>query len=786
MHEYTLKKLYFRLFFTFFISFSLLFSQLILNEFMIDPENENTGEFIELFNNTDSLIDLSHYYFCDEQDTDRLIPFPDYQLLPDQYALILDPNYLGEYDEFIPNSCIIVSIEDSRFGMYGISNSTMKTFSLLDKTLNIVDSYQSGTPLWPPSNYSIERYRFNQDKWDCSLLEQGTPGLKNSISPKTKELKLQNVILSTESDSLSITFSLYNIGLENILNFNYEITIIFDDCLTNLNTNIKNTLEHVIAPDDSLVITKKTPVLCKGNYLITIILTGNDFVDTLSLSADIPILSDEIIITEFVNKPKNNFSCEYIELLSKSSLPIQVKNLDIWDLTGSVKPDTSFILEPDSLIILTQSEAFHDDFPFVNKYICPKSWRSLNNSEDLILISNPLSSTICELHYDKDWNITEDCAMQLIDYSLNYKDLYNWECSSTGSPGEKNKTQQQLRHLSCHTENEFYTPFDTLFLSIINDGYLSCENLYITINQNEKINLPPLSPGDTFICFPDTSLFRSEGTAKVTVACPTYFDYSFCYYQPYLKAPCLINEIFFDPIDSYGQEEFIEIENLETTLNLNHWILKINNHTIILEDSLTNYYGLFCSEDSYLSNYSCALPLASFPSLPNSGAEIYLIDPMNTIVDYCDFRDHSQIIEGQSLEKQFQSIGSENPLQWHSSVSKDGMTPGSRNSITALPASLNSFSIYPEVFSPTENSHIQFSIDSECGLEFCELRCYNLAGQLIYKNKQNCFSQASALIFWDGKLADGSWPQRGIYLATILMYDLNNSVFRMKESFIVK
>jgi hypothetical protein len=251
-------------------------------------------------------------------------------------------------------------------------------------------------------------------------------------------------------------------------------------------------------------------------------------------------------------------------------------------------------------------------------------------------------------------------------------------------------------------------------------------------------------------------------------------------------APCFINEIFFNPLDSYGQEEFIEIENLKKTLNLDHWKLQINNRIIMLEDTLTNYYGLFCSKDSYLSNYSCALPLSSFPTLPNSGAEVYIFDPMDRIIDFCDFRDHSQIIEGQSLEKQFQSTNSENPLQWHSSVSEKGMTPGSRNSITALPASINSLSVYPEIFSPDENDYIQFSIDSEFGLEFCELLCFNMAGQLIYKKKQNCFSQASTLIFWDGKLPDGSWPKRGIYLVAVLMHDLNNSVFRMKKSFIVK
>ncbi|MFA6618173.1 MAG: lamin tail domain-containing protein [Candidatus Neomarinimicrobiota bacterium] len=768
------------------INFFFLSAQLIFNEFMIDPENENTGEFIEVFNNSNSVIDLTEYYLCDEQDTDRIIAFPDSLLAPDNYALIIDPNYAGEYDEFIPTTSILVSIEDSRFGKYGISNSTAKTFSLLDKKSNVIDSYRTGTPLWPPSCYTIERYKFTENEWLCSLFKPGTPGSKNSVSPQNKELQIEHIDLSIESGFLEISFESSNIGFETISRFDYEINISFDEKFESINTKIMNTFEQDIAAGDSLTINTKTKLLCKGNVFIEVCLIHEKFTDTLSRYADIPVLENDIIITEFVSKPKDNFSCEYFELFSKCTLPIQIRNLEVWDLTGSIKPDTSFILWPDSLIVLAQSRTFHDDFPYVKKYIHPKAWRSLNNSEDIICISNVSSLCICELHYDKNWNIADDCAMQLIDFSLDYRDPYNWECTTSGTPGKINQTQQELLHLSCYTKKDFYTPLDTLFLTIINDGFFSCENFIMTINQDQNIDLPSLSPGDTFIFFPDTSFFISEGTHSVSVNCSTLFDHSIDYYRPYSEAPCLLNEIFFDPIDTYGQEEFIEIENMKDTLDLKNWKLQINNRRIILEGSLINYYGILCSKSSYLSNYSSAIALSNFPSLPNSGAEVYILDPMDKIIDFCDLRDHSQITEGQSLEKQFQSISSEDPSQWFSSVAENGMTPSDRNSITALEASRNSIGIYPEIFSPGEDEHIQFSIDSEFGLKFCELLCFNMAGQLIYKKKQNCFSQASTMIFWDGKLSDRSWPKRGIYLVVVLMHDLDNKVFRMKKSFVVK
>ena len=755
----------------------LLSAQIILNEFMIDPDDENTGEFIELYNISSSTINLCDYYICDEQDTDKIIPFPDSMLAGYGYALLLDPNYAGEYDVFIPLTTSLGSISDPRFGKYGISNSSSKVYSILDSNMNILDSYCSGEPEWPASGYSIERYLPDMSLWSSSLTAQGSPGYKNSISPKAKNISIEKINSQIIKDSLQVSFYAINCGMDTLREFKYQIEV-FDSLL-------QGTVVCILSRQDSIPISRRTNIKSKGRSNIKVKLTIESNSDSLQSYLDIPIKKNDFIISEFVCRTGENFNSEYIEIISKCHIPVQLQGIKIHDMTGSVPIDSAYVLAPDSLICIAQSILFQNDFPYTKKVIYPPAWRSLNNNEDLISFESSSQTTICSLSYNSDWALVDDCAMLLIDTLLDYRDPANWESSYEGSPGKLNQTEQGLMHASCQITKKLFTPLDTVKIMLINDGYLPIEHAILNVGNN-SIDILNLNVNDTFEYYPDTSSFVTEGTESINVSCSPYFDTGFLYYRPYSEPASLLNEILFDPIDTYDQEEFIEIENRHIPMYYVDWTLKINNREIVLNDSSYAPFSVFCDEDSYLAYSSMAHAQGSFPSLPNGGAEIYLIDPMGMIVDFCDFRDHSAIAEGRSLEKQFTGIGSSDPSLWYASVSENGMTPGKQNSITASAGMKNSLGIYPRIFSKWEHEHIQFSIDAECGLEYCELRCYNVAGHLIFKKNENCFSQASVLIFWNAKLPDNSFPARGIYLVTVTLHTIDKQSLRLKDSFIVK
>jgi len=96
---------------------------------MFDPEgSEYYDEFIEIVNICDSAICLNGAYLDIKGSIDSLyFPYSD-TLLPNSFAIILDRGYLIDnksniYDDLIPNSTILLTIQDNSFGKSGLSNT---------------------------------------------------------------------------------------------------------------------------------------------------------------------------------------------------------------------------------------------------------------------------------------------------------------------------------------------------------------------------------------------------------------------------------------------------------------------------------------------------------------------------------------------------------------------------------------------------------------------------------------------------------------------------------------
>ncbi len=776
------------------IILSLAHAQCVFNEFMIDPDDENTGEFIEIVNMSDSIIVLTQYFLCDAQDTDRVIAFPDSLLLPGQYGLILDPNYAGEYDSLIPDSISCFTIEDSRFGMYGISNSTSKPFSLLDTQGQISDSYVTGTPDWPDPGFTMERCRTNENLWQQSLYFGGTPGTRNSTSPKDRELRLISLHAFVEDEHIILESTVKNTGLHTISHFSIGYIMDIGADRPDLCDSSWFDYNILLADDDSCICNIQIPLRMKGSIAIKLVLSADpDIMDILSTILDVPVLADEIIITEFVCKTGDNFSSEYIEYCSRASLPIQCSGLQFADQTGAILLDSNYILMPDSMLVIAQSNAFYDDFPDVKNVIYPSAWRSLNNSGDDIRLLNPSGSVICDLRYDNNWDIPDDCALLLVDTALDYRDSRNWEASQFGSPGKENITEQKLHHFFCPEAGMFFTANDTLILNIINDGYfpLPEQTLYFeTKYGTQQIFLPASCPGDTLLCLPDTVNIFHAGTQSCKLYCSdsSVFSIEIIYYYPYISIPCFFNEVLFDPVDTHGQTEFIELEISLENCNLQNWVLEVNSTQVVLAGCPGR--GFTVISDNHDLEYSIPntrlLLLDYLPNLPNAGADLTLYDPMGNIMDHCDLRDHPRLHSGKSLEKQYEHMSSDNCDIWSASVAEQGMTPATRNSITALPGYRNNLAVFPDVFSPGYGDLIQFTIDAEIGLSYCELYCYNMAGQEIYHTEQSMFSQPSTIIYWDGKMKNGTCPARGIYLLLAILHDINGETYRLRRTLVMK
>ncbi len=163
-----------------------------LNEIMFNPDgDENADEYIELVNTAATAIDLSGWRVTDGADTDSVVTLEQgLHALPGQYVLILDPDYFDDssttYDGRVPESALVVTIDNSTFGSRGLLNSGPETVSLIDRAGHcrfVVDIFhrqysrlfRGESPLGG-GRYAVELDEFPRTPWYAGCAEQRHSG----------------------------------------------------------------------------------------------------------------------------------------------------------------------------------------------------------------------------------------------------------------------------------------------------------------------------------------------------------------------------------------------------------------------------------------------------------------------------------------------------------------------------------------------------------------------------------------------------------------------------------
>jgi hypothetical protein len=158
-------------------------SEILINEVQWNPLlSESTAEFVELWNSGTDTLDLEGYQLGDSLDWDPLQSSGmGFFLPPRGWALVLDPAYTNEYEDLLPDSCLILFNGDGAFGHGGWSNSRVVSISLFNENEDLVDRLHSDPTIEP--GLSFERFRdqdFCQECFRSSLVMGGTPGSRNS------------------------------------------------------------------------------------------------------------------------------------------------------------------------------------------------------------------------------------------------------------------------------------------------------------------------------------------------------------------------------------------------------------------------------------------------------------------------------------------------------------------------------------------------------------------------------------------------------------------------------
>ncbi len=195
---------------------------LIITEIMANAKDESTGEYIELYNPTETEIDASGLVVEDGGGyTDTLVAFQSgTTLIPaGGYALILDPNYA--YDYYLPTELVLLTTSDSTIGN-GLSNST-DTVTLYDTDgSTVIDTYAS--PFDPGDGVSVEKIDYtagdSTSNWaaaDDACTRGISPGrLNGSTGGICDQINITEVMANADDEDTGEFIEILNTGADTI------------------------------------------------------------------------------------------------------------------------------------------------------------------------------------------------------------------------------------------------------------------------------------------------------------------------------------------------------------------------------------------------------------------------------------------------------------------------------------------------------------------------------------------------------------------------------------------
>lgn len=485
-----------------------LIAQIIITEIMFDADTlEHHNEFVEIHNLGGSPVDLFEWKLGDSSEVDHILETGQgFSLAPQQYAVILDPSYFNNstiYDNLIPETALILTIDDASFGSYGWSNTIPESVILLNPAADTVQKYTYSTGNSP--GYSDEKIVLSPENqasnWQNSIIFRGTPGQQNSVSPFTTDISVDSIWLSTRYPQSGHSFQLYaqfkNMGLDTINNFNTQV--FFDQ-----NENALPDADEIVHDENVMVFLPANDFyqmvwemdgLEMGKYVLGVQcqLVGdeNSGNNLKFMSLDIESVENPLVINEIMFSPASGQS-EWVELYNKSSQDVDMSHwlfADSRDTTIIVRE--SHILRAGDFLILSRDSSVIYQFgisPETN--ISISGFPTLNNDTDDLKLFSHSGRLIDRVVYSSDWmrrEVENGTSLERIHPQISSLLADNWAASADpngATPARKNSiyvekpTRETLIQVhpnpfspdgdgfEDYTIFEYRLPFPTGFLSI--------------------------------------------------------------------------------------------------------------------------------------------------------------------------------------------------------------------------------------------------------------------------------------------------------------------------------
>lgn len=539
----------------------------------------------------------------------------------------------------------------------------------------------------------------------------------------------------------------------------------------------------------------------------------------------------DVVIDELLPDPTPPVqlpNAEFIELKNVSTTAFNIRNWKLSDGSTTATITTSFVLQPDSFVIICSNNAATSFAPFGNA-IGVSNFPSLNNDGDVISLYAAEGKLIHAVGYNSSWYqnaVKSDggWSLEMINTKNPCAGMSNWKASTSnsgGSPGRKNTLddsnpddQPPALYRTVTTDSitisaVFDEPLDSATAAIatnytINNGVAHPASASVIMPMCTEVVLKLAAPLNIQIVYELTvnNVKDCAGNAinqlnTVKAGLPVLAD----------SLAIVINEVLFNPTpDGF---DYIELYNRSnSTIDLKQLYLanrnvtgQLTGITPVSTASMLFFPGEYrvLTENSgwlrqqYLvKDPSLIVEMSALPSLPDDKGTMALLNAQGNVVDelHYDHSWHFGLIsneEGIALERHNYNQPTQQKSNWSSAASTAGFgTPGYPNSQRMGDAAVQGqVLVTPAVFSPDNDGFNDFaSIDlqlPEPGY-VANIRIFDANGHTVRRLAQNATLSVTSRFRWDGLDDNLHKLPVGIYVVLTEIFNLQGKTKKFKQA----
>lgn len=540
------------------------------------------------------------------------------------------------------------------------------------------------------------------------------------------------------------------------------------------------------------------------------------------------IVIDEIMAdpTPQVGLPNN----EWIELKNTSAVPINLQGFRLVDLSGQSGPMPSYLLRPDSFVIVVTGSAVTAMSAF-GPVISVTSFPSLDNNGEQLSLVSPQGRVIHAVNYSTSWYKNElkrdgGWTLEMIDTKNPCSGFSNWKASTDvkgGTPGKINSVEaanadkaspKLIRAFAVDNLNitlVFDEPLDsakgaTAANYSISDGVGTPQSAITAPPVFDRVNLrlnTPIAANKVYTitasnitdCAANT--IGSKNTARVGLSSAAdSFD-------------VVINEILFNP-NSAGVD-YVEMYNRsQKIIDAKQLYIANRNSTNVISsiqqlttESILLFPGdyLVITEDPQIvmqqyvtTNPDAFMQITTLPSFSDDKGAVIILNGQGSIVDEVAYSDkwHFALIsntEGVSLERIDYNAASVQG-NFHSAATSIGYgTPGYKNSQFRIDQQAQGeITVTPEIFSPDNDGIDDFAVVSyhfPSPGYVANITIFDAKGRAVRFLQKNALSGLKGSYTWDGLGEKQQKLAQGIYIIYTEIFNTEGKKKQFKNTIVL-